>query len=78
MLSVHGEATHRAETPFLLNVNHNGAQLFHKFSQVTMTNVVFKTASRRYTERNFFSIFSHVITCIIFAVVLAKASHSGK
>jgi hypothetical protein len=78
MLSVHGEATHRGETPFLLNVNHNGAQFFCNFSQVTMTNVVFKTASRHYTERNVFSIFSHVITCIIFVVVVAKASHSGK
>ena len=65
MLSMHGEATHRGETPFLLNVNHDGAQFFRNFSQVIMTNVVFKTASRHYTERNVFSIFSHVITRIV-------------
>ena len=31
-----------------------------------MTSVVFKTASTHCTERNVFSIFSHVITCIVF------------
>jgi hypothetical protein len=78
MLSVLGEDTHRGENPFLLNVNRNGAQFFRNFSQVTMTNVVFKTASRHYTERNVFSIFFSHDHLHHFFVVVAKASHSGK
>ena len=35
MLSVHGEATHRGETSFLLvNGNHNVAQIFHNFPKL--------------------------------------------